>query len=62
MLTVLGGALGLVRDQAIAPVLRARADASDAFLIAWTVPEFAATLLIEDGLALRARSRRSASR
>nr|WP_315904103.1 lipid II flippase MurJ [Streptomyces sp. CBG31] len=51
MLTVLGAALGLVRDQAIARYFGA-SDASDAFLIAWTVPEMAATLLIEDGMAL----------
>ncbi|MFH8435601.1 murein biosynthesis integral membrane protein MurJ [Streptomyces sp. NPDC018007] len=50
-LTVLGAALGLVRDQAIARYFGA-SDASDAFLIAWTVPEMAATLLIEDGMAL----------
>ncbi|MFI1186123.1 murein biosynthesis integral membrane protein MurJ [Streptomyces californicus] len=51
VLTVLGAALGLVRDQAIARYFGA-GDASDAFLIAWTVPEMAATLLIEDGMAL----------
>ncbi|MEU3269107.1 murein biosynthesis integral membrane protein MurJ [Streptomyces bacillaris] len=51
VLTVLGAALGLVRDQAIARYFGA-SDASDAFLIAWTVPEMAATLLIEDGMAL----------
>ncbi|MFD3955225.1 MULTISPECIES: murein biosynthesis integral membrane protein MurJ [Streptomyces] len=51
VLTVLGAALGLVRDQAIARYFGA-SDASDAFLIAWAVPEMAATLLIEDGMAL----------
>lgn len=51
VLTVLGAVLGLVRDQAIARYFGA-SDASDAFLIAWTVPEMAATLLIEDGMAL----------
>ncbi|MFJ4970014.1 lipid II flippase MurJ [Streptomyces sp. NPDC088755] len=50
-LTVLAALLGLVRDQAIARYFGA-SDASDAFLIAWTVPEMAATLLIEDGMAL----------
>ncbi|NDZ64404.1 MULTISPECIES: murein biosynthesis integral membrane protein MurJ [Streptomyces] len=50
-LTVLAAVLGLVRDQAIARYFGA-SDASDAFLIAWTVPEMAATLLIEDGMAL----------
>ncbi|MFJ9637664.1 murein biosynthesis integral membrane protein MurJ [Streptomyces sp. NPDC101178] len=51
VLTVLGAVLGLVRDQAIARYFGA-SHASDAFLIAWTVPEMAATLLIEDGMAL----------
>lgn len=51
MLTVVAAVLGLVRDQAIARYFGA-SDASDAFLIAWTVPEMAATLLIEDGMAL----------
>ncbi|MCX4679580.1 virulence factor MviN [Streptomyces sp. NBC_01433] len=50
-LTVIGALLGLVRDQAIARYFGA-SDASDAFLIAWTVPEMAATVLIEDGMAL----------
>lgn len=51
VLTVVAAVLGLVRDQAIARYFGA-SDASDAFLIAWTVPEMAATLLIEDGMAL----------
>ncbi|MGW1819044.1 lipid II flippase MurJ [Streptomyces sp. NPDC002125] len=50
-LTVVAAVLGLVRDQAIARLFGA-SHASDAFLIAWTVPEMAATLLIEDGMAL----------
>ncbi|MFF0446840.1 murein biosynthesis integral membrane protein MurJ [Streptomyces sp. NPDC004609] len=50
-LTVAGALLGLVRDQAIAQIYGASLD-SDAFLIAWTVPEMAATLLIEDAMAL----------
>lgn len=50
-LTVVAALLGLVRDQAIARLFGA-SHASDAFLIAWTVPEMAATLLIEDGMAL----------
>ncbi|MFJ5773454.1 murein biosynthesis integral membrane protein MurJ [Streptomyces sp. NPDC093094] len=45
-----GALLGLVRDQALAQLFGAGSD-TDAFLVAWTVPEFAATLLIEDGLA-----------
>ncbi|MEO3976058.1 lipid II flippase MurJ [Streptomyces sp. CAU 1734] len=50
-LTVAGALLGLVRDQAIARIYGAGTE-SDAFLIAWTVPEMAATLLIEDAMAL----------
>ncbi|WP_069173848.1 lipid II flippase MurJ [Streptomyces griseus] len=50
-LTVVAAVLGLVRDQAVARLFGA-SRASDAFLIAWTVPEMAATLLIEDGMAL----------
>ncbi|MFI2208767.1 murein biosynthesis integral membrane protein MurJ [Streptomyces sp. NPDC020141] len=67
-LTVAGAALGLVRDQTIARIYGASTD-SDAFLIAWTVPEMAATLLIEDAMALllvpafsHALTRRSAVR
>ncbi|MFG2721157.1 murein biosynthesis integral membrane protein MurJ [Streptomyces sp. NPDC048416] len=50
VLTVAGAILGLLRDQAFAHVFGADTD-TDAFLVAWTVPEVAATLLIEDGLA-----------
>ncbi|MFI7503462.1 murein biosynthesis integral membrane protein MurJ [Streptomyces sp. NPDC049687] len=50
VLSVAGSLLGLVRDQALARLFGAGSD-TDAFLVAWTVPEFAATLLIEDGLA-----------
>ncbi|MEV6961273.1 lipid II flippase MurJ [Streptomyces sp. NPDC051207] len=49
-LSVGGAVLGLGRDQALARLFGA-GSATDAFLVAWTVPEFAATLLIEDGLA-----------
>ncbi|MER6474341.1 lipid II flippase MurJ [Streptomyces collinus] len=49
-LSVAGALLGLVRDQSLARLFGAGRD-TDAFLIAWTLPEFAATLLIEDGLA-----------
>ncbi|MFJ9863373.1 murein biosynthesis integral membrane protein MurJ [Streptomyces sp. NPDC101165] len=49
-LSVAGALLGLVRDQSLARLFGAGRD-TDAFLVAWTVPEFAATLLIEDGLA-----------
>jgi putative peptidoglycan lipid II flippase len=51
LLTVAGALLGLVRDQTIAHLYGADA-ATDAFLVAWTVPEFAATLLIDDAMAL----------
>ncbi|MFI9616336.1 lipid II flippase MurJ [Streptomyces sp. NPDC052023] len=50
-LSVAGSLLGLGRDQALARLFGAGSE-TDAFLVAWTVPEFAATLLIEDGLAL----------
>ncbi|AZK98582.1 virulence factor MviN [Streptomyces sp. SID5473] len=50
-LTLAGALFGLVRDQAIAQIYGASVD-SDAFLISWTVPEMAATLLIEDAMAL----------
>ncbi|MCX4880909.1 murein biosynthesis integral membrane protein MurJ [Streptomyces sp. NBC_00847] len=49
-LSVAGAVLGLGRDQALAHLFGAGAE-TDAFLVAWTVPELAATLLIEDGLA-----------
>ncbi|MBJ6638756.1 murein biosynthesis protein MurJ [Streptomyces sp. DHE7-1] len=49
-LSVAGALLGLVRDQSLARLFGAGRD-TDAFLVAWTVPEFAATLLIEEGLA-----------
>jgi putative peptidoglycan lipid II flippase len=49
-LSIAGSVLGLARDQALARLFGAGSD-TDAFLVAWTVPEFAATLLIEDGLA-----------
>ncbi|WP_371671380.1 murein biosynthesis protein MurJ [Streptomyces sp. NBC_00289] len=49
-LSIAGSLLGLLRDQFLARLFGAGSD-TDAFLVAWTVPEFAATLLIEDGLA-----------
>ncbi|MFJ6082784.1 murein biosynthesis integral membrane protein MurJ [Streptomyces sp. NPDC092369] len=49
-MSIAGALLGLVRDQALARLFGAGSE-TDAFLVAWTVPEFAATLLIEDGLA-----------
>ncbi|WP_443333601.1 murein biosynthesis integral membrane protein MurJ [Streptomyces sp. CB00455] len=67
-LTAAGAVFGLVRDQTIAHLFGAGHD-SDAFLIAWTVPEMASTLLIEDAMALlmvpafsQALARRAASR
>ncbi|AZM64760.1 murein biosynthesis protein MurJ [Streptomyces sp. WAC 01420] len=51
MLSIAGSVLGLVRDQSLARLFGAGSD-TDAFLVAWTVPEIAATLLIEDGLAI----------
>ncbi|MGW2054495.1 lipid II flippase MurJ [Streptomyces sp. NPDC001840] len=51
LLTAVGALLGLVRDQTIAHLYGAGPD-TDAFLVAWTVPEVAATLLIEDAMAL----------
>ncbi|MFE9039340.1 lipid II flippase MurJ [Streptomyces sp. NPDC007818] len=66
-LTAVGAVLGLVRDQILAGYFGAGAE-TDAFLVAWTVPEFASTLLIEDAMALilvpafsRALARRSGS-
>lgn len=49
-LSVAGSLLGLGRDQTLAHLFGAGTD-TDAFLVAWTVPEMAATLLIEDGMA-----------
>ncbi|MFI6148938.1 murein biosynthesis integral membrane protein MurJ [Streptomyces sp. NPDC051109] len=67
-LTAAGAVFGLFRDQAIAHLFGAGHD-SDAFLIAWTVPEMASTLLIEDAMALlmvpafsQALARRAAAR
>ncbi|GGZ73354.1 murein biosynthesis integral membrane protein MurJ [Streptomyces bluensis] len=51
VLTALGSMLGLGRDQALSYLFGAGSE-TDAFLVAWTIPEFAATLLIEDGMAI----------
>ncbi|MFD5554843.1 lipid II flippase MurJ [Streptomyces sp. NPDC127068] len=51
VLTAAGALLGLLRDQTLAHLFGADGS-TDAFLVAWTVPEFASTLLIEDGMAL----------
>ena len=51
VLTAAGALLGLLRDQTIAHLFGAGSD-TDAFLVSWTVPEFASTLLIEDAMAL----------
>ncbi|ANP55162.1 putative peptidoglycan lipid II flippase [Streptomyces griseochromogenes] len=50
LLSVAGSLLGLGRDQALARLFGAGAG-TDAFLVAWTLPEIASTLLIEDGMA-----------
>lgn len=50
-LTALGSLLGLIRDQTIAHLFGA-GPATDAFLVAWTVPELSSTVLIEDAMAL----------
>ncbi|MFD4563434.1 murein biosynthesis integral membrane protein MurJ, partial [Streptomyces sp. NPDC058467] len=50
LLSVAGSLLGLGRDQALAHLFGA-GEGTDAFLVAWTVPEMASTLLIEDGMA-----------
>ncbi|WP_266768812.1 murein biosynthesis integral membrane protein MurJ [Streptomyces sp. NBC_01239] len=50
VLSLTGSLLGLARDQSLARLFGAGSE-TDAFLVAWTIPEFAATLLIEDGLA-----------
>ena len=50
ILSAAGSILGLGRDQSLAHLFGAGTE-TDAFLVAWTVPEFASTLLIEDGLA-----------
>ncbi|MFD6420141.1 murein biosynthesis integral membrane protein MurJ, partial [Streptomyces sp. NPDC060194] len=66
-LTAAGAVLGLARDQTLAHLFGAGRD-TDAFLVAWTVPEFASTLLIEEAMALllvpafsRALARRGAA-
>jgi putative peptidoglycan lipid II flippase len=51
VLTAAGALFGLLRDQTIARFFGAGA-ATDAFLVAWTVPEVAATLLIEGAMTL----------
>ena len=50
VLLVLGTALGLVRDLLLARFFGATAQ-TDAFLVAWTVPETASPLLIEGAMA-----------
>lgn len=49
-LSVAGSLFGLVRDLLLARFFGAAAG-TDAFLVAWTVPETAAPLLIEDGMS-----------
>jgi putative peptidoglycan lipid II flippase len=51
VLTAAGALFGLLRDQTIAHLFGA-GSGTDAFLVAWTVPEVASTLLIEEAMAL----------
>ncbi|WP_345037249.1 murein biosynthesis integral membrane protein MurJ [Streptomyces sannanensis] len=50
-ITACAALLGLARDQTVAHLFGAGPE-TDAFLVSWTVPEFASTLLIEDAMAL----------
>lgn len=50
LLTALGSLLGFARDLLVAGIFGATAN-TDAFLVAWTIPETAAPLLIEGALA-----------
>ena len=50
LLSAAGSALGLLRDLLLARYFGAN-QGTDAFLVAWTVPETAAPLLIEDAMA-----------
>ncbi|MDB1086299.1 lipid II flippase MurJ [Streptomyces sp. ACA25] len=50
-LTAAGALFGLLRDQTLAHLFGAGGE-TDAFLVSWTLPEVAATLLIEEGMAL----------
>ncbi|GGV11287.1 membrane protein [Kitasatospora herbaricolor] len=50
LLSAAGSALGLLRDLLLARFFGAN-QGTDAFLVAWTVPETAAPLLIEDAMA-----------
>nr|WP_253194795.1 lipid II flippase MurJ [Streptomyces sp. MP131-18] len=51
VLTAAGALAGLLRDQLVASLFGADG-ATDAFLVSWTVPEVAATLLIDEAMAL----------
>jgi glycosyltransferase involved in cell wall biosynthesis len=51
LFSAVGSVLGLLRDLLLARYYGA-GSAPDAFLVSWTVPETAAPLLIEDGMAL----------
>lgn len=50
LLTVVGTILGLVRDLTLARYFGASAS-TDALLVAWTIPEMASLLLVEDAMA-----------
>ena len=49
-ITLLGSALGLVRDLSIAALFGANGS-TDAFVVAWTIPETATPLLVEGAMA-----------
>jgi putative peptidoglycan lipid II flippase len=51
VIMALGSLLGLIRDVLLARFFGASAD-TDAFLVAWTVPETATPLLMEGAMAL----------
>ncbi|MGW2419041.1 murein biosynthesis integral membrane protein MurJ [Streptomyces sp. NPDC001709] len=51
VLTLAGALLGLVRDQSLAHFFGASGE-TDAMLVAWTLPELAGALLIEDGMVI----------
>ncbi|GHI07621.1 murein biosynthesis integral membrane protein MurJ [Streptomyces cellostaticus] len=51
VLSMAGALLGLVRDQSLAHFFGASGE-TDALLVAWTLPELAGSLLIEDGMVI----------
>ncbi|MEV1078560.1 lipid II flippase MurJ [Streptomyces sp. NPDC050211] len=51
VLSMFGSLLGLARDQSLAHFFGASGE-TDALLVAWTLPELAGSLLIEDGMVI----------